>query len=154
MMMPLVNWNDLIFPHLELDDLVSLQRTCTSFAQYERLKHWIKNGTFKAFGFFAPSHWNRFSSASSIHPSLGVGWYERQTHYLLCIMQPMRESVFNICVYSSKEQLMRMFLNWFASNKDREFLTRASSSFYAFTLEMGDIIWFCGINREISAWMK
>ena len=52
-------WENLILPHMDLDGLIFLRRTCTAFATWETLEKKILTKTIETFGPFSPRHYNK-----------------------------------------------------------------------------------------------
>ncbi len=154
---PLVHWHNLIFPHLELDDLVSLQRTCKEFAQYERLKHGIKQKISEAFLFFTPVHWNR-SARMAVEPGEIHKWITRHPHLLAYVRYEAGK--FQVAMFSSKRRLIQFFIDWHTNlGNDIRFTQFPSPQSVKFSLksaiyyELPQVL-FVGIGEEIIEWMK
>lgn len=56
-------WQQFIWPHLELDDLVFLRRTCSTFAKSKELREMVTKKTENAFGHWPKKHWNKIMTA-------------------------------------------------------------------------------------------
>ena len=68
--LPLVMWDTLIFPHLNLDELAYMQRVCRGFAQSRHVKQRIQCKAKAIFGPLKRNAWNRIHLRIAIlHPS-------------------------------------------------------------------------------------
>lgn len=66
----LSQWKELLFPYLELVELVQLQRTCRGLAGYPVLRQMIKNKRLAAFKGIRTESWNKFAPTNKSREQL------------------------------------------------------------------------------------
>lgn len=96
-MLRVSEWFDLILePYLNLDELVFMKRTCSTFYQYGRLKFLIEKRIKERFGDFPKECWNK----KAIFPAPIKFWKSAQ--YFI-----MWDKIYMYCVYSTEERLLQ-----------------------------------------------
>ena len=99
-------WENLMFRHFELVDLIMLYRVCSLFAGYRPLKKLIRDKTTAAFRGFPKKCWNKLDKVNKITYEF---LEKHEGKYLLTIEERYKQSYLGsyLGAYSTKQRLIK-----------------------------------------------